>query len=430
MATYTWEFGTDGSGLHFTITYDTDAQTFTVVSDEGKFDLNALWWNDGVADGGGVSLTKADNSLNMNGTGEDWDGMAKLSNAGLGTAGETKTSFISEGETAVFNLSDFGVTGPFDPENGGTLGVRATSVNGSGSIKLVDTDPEFHDDVPPPTDTVTANDDEQACGVEGLVPITGNVLANDTDSASHDLDITQVNGIALSTLDPAPDGDWYEFAIDADSVVGNDGTLKINAETGEFQFTYTGAGLPVGDEWEGSFTYTITDGDDLNDTIDSVHTATVDLCVDAAAGSPGYWLNHDASGPQTNDWDIAETTSFETYFGVSGPYSGAWDASAPVDGNSGLVNDITFHDALSLPNGDGGENLLAKEATTAVLNFSDEDMHDAFVTAYEYQRGVDFADDTALLNDLKLQVQLALDGDSGTGYSIADLTTVLINTHE
>jgi hypothetical protein len=149
MATYTWEYGATGTGLHFTIAYDTVAQTFTVSSLEGKFDLNALWWNDGIDDGSGVTLSKADNSLNMNGTNEDWDGMAKLSTAGLGTDGETKDSFISGGETAVFSLADFGITGAFDVEDGGTLGVRATSVNGGGSIKLVDDTPEFTPDPEP-----------------------------------------------------------------------------------------------------------------------------------------------------------------------------------------------------------------------------------------------------------------------------------------
>jgi hypothetical protein len=145
MATVKWEFGTADSGLHFTIVYDTVAGTFTVASLEGKFDLNALWWNDGIDDGAGVALSKQDSSLNMKGSGEDWDGVAKLSNAGLGKEGEAKASFISEGETATFTLADLGITGAFDPASGGTLGVRATSVNGGDSIKLVDTTPEFEE---------------------------------------------------------------------------------------------------------------------------------------------------------------------------------------------------------------------------------------------------------------------------------------------
>ncbi|MFN3547991.1 MAG: hypothetical protein ACK4U0_10920 [Mesorhizobium sp.] len=153
MATYTWEYGAAGTGLHFTIVYDIDAGTFTVNSLEGKFDLNALWWDDGENDGAGVKLSKSDNALNMNGSdSDDWDGMMKLSNAGLGKEGENKTTFVSEGESWTFNAADFGFTGDFDPANGGTLGVRATSVNGGDSIKLVDKEPVFFDPGNEPAD--------------------------------------------------------------------------------------------------------------------------------------------------------------------------------------------------------------------------------------------------------------------------------------
>jgi hypothetical protein len=159
MASYTWDYGSEGSGLHFTIVYDTDTEQFTVTSHQGSFDLNALWWGDDAADGSSPTLSKADNSLNMNGdntvwaddgtsTSEkiDWDGYLKLSKPGLGTAGEGKDSFISNGATDTFNASaafiEFvnGLTGAEF-----TLGVRATSVNGDGSIKYADTDPVFED---------------------------------------------------------------------------------------------------------------------------------------------------------------------------------------------------------------------------------------------------------------------------------------------
>jgi len=146
MSDWTWDFGAAGTGVHFTISYDSSAGTFTVHSMEGSFDLNALWWDDGSVDGSVPSLPKGDSALNMNGSGAaDWDGYMKLSNAGLGSAGENKTTFISSGETAVFSLADFGIFGDFDPASGGTLGVRATSVNGGGSFKLVDTDPDPDD---------------------------------------------------------------------------------------------------------------------------------------------------------------------------------------------------------------------------------------------------------------------------------------------
>ena len=152
MATWVWEFGEAGSGLHFTITFDSDSGEFTVKSLEGSFDLNALWWNDGVDDGNSPELKGKDSSLNMNGTGEDWDGVMKLSSPGLGKDGEDKQTFVSEEESWTFKLEDFGITGDFDPASGGTLGVRATSVNGDGSIKLVDNEPEGPPPPPPPAD--------------------------------------------------------------------------------------------------------------------------------------------------------------------------------------------------------------------------------------------------------------------------------------
>ena len=70
-----------------------------------------------------------------------WDDYAKLSSPGLGVEGTNKTSFIGSGETQTFDLSDFGLTS-FDPTTFDTLGVRATSVNGTGAIKWVDVAPE------------------------------------------------------------------------------------------------------------------------------------------------------------------------------------------------------------------------------------------------------------------------------------------------
>lgn len=153
MATYQWEYGAAGSGLHFTITFDDASGTFTVTSLEGSFDLNALWMSNGDGLSDGYQLIKADNSLNMNGANEvweddgssslekiTWDGYAKLSSTGLGAEGESKISFIADGETVVFTLADFGIDS-FDPETYPVLGVRATSVNGDGSIKWVDKEP-------------------------------------------------------------------------------------------------------------------------------------------------------------------------------------------------------------------------------------------------------------------------------------------------
>ncbi|WP_221792590.1 hypothetical protein [Aquisediminimonas sediminicola] len=149
MTTYTWQFGAEGSGVYFSIVYDSETGNFTVNSFEGSFDLNALWFSNGdkTVDGD-TTLVKSDSSLNMNGsntvwddegnaTSEKvvWDDYLKVSSTGLGSAGEAKTSFVSEGESYTFSAGDF------DPEEFGTLGVRATSVNGGDGLKWVDSAP-------------------------------------------------------------------------------------------------------------------------------------------------------------------------------------------------------------------------------------------------------------------------------------------------
>src|SRR5262249_53587660 len=132
-------------------------------------------------------------------------------------------------------------------------------------------------------------------------------------------------------------------------------------------------------------------------------------------------------------------TSFETYFlGAKGPYGapnvlGNWDITTPINGSGVTVADITFKQALNIPNGGEGSNGLAREPTTAGLNFLDEDTHNNFVAAYEALRGINFSDasnDAAVLVDLKAEVVGALDRISGTGdYTIAALTDLLSHTH-
>jgi hypothetical protein len=536
---------------------------FEITCLEGSADINALYWHDDVADGANVNLG---GSLNMNGTGEDWDGAYKLSSAGIGPLGEAKPTYLQEGESYVLDLT-------LSWADLDTLGVRATSTStAGGSIKGVDGEPDItyapdisvddaacvvegstttftinlsqaydydieifyetqggtatedsdfagtsgsviiaagqtsttvdvvttddgeiedadehftlnltaakvnldddadfeldlttkitddsgegciedNDDTPPPVDTVVANNDDPDCGVEGLVKVTGNVLTNDTDSLTHDLDITHVNGTALLTLDPTPVGTVYEFAITG-------GTLKIDAETGAFEFTYDNIGnpLPVGGEWEGSFTYTVTDGDDDNDSDDSVHTATVDLCVDGAAGSQGYWTG--GSNPVSEGFaDGVDGLTFDDFFHLDN------DPNDPLDVNGGrtwgdtttgsppnfyeiAAIDLTFEEALDFGQGNsdvgdetsptvnGNIGDLVREASTAVLNFYDDDGHDAFVTAYEAQFG-SFSDDNndqAVLDDLRARVETAIETSDVTApYMITELANQLHLTHE
>ena len=147
----------------------------------GSFDLNALWLSDGSATSDGYTLAKSDNSLNMNGANtvwDDgassqqhivWDDYAKLSNPG-GANVEGKIGFISEGETQTFTLAALGLTS-FDPTNFDTLGVRATSVNGTGAIKWVDAAPE-----------IDQGNGDHVCVLTATVQLTGaggNELSSD-----------------------------------------------------------------------------------------------------------------------------------------------------------------------------------------------------------------------------------------------------------
>lgn len=135
-------YGAEGSGLYFKIivTVNLDGSlSASVQMLEGTMDLNALYFGDDVDDGSSAALSgKGDNALNMNGAsyeGEtvDWDGVQKLSSAGLGPAGEAKSTFFTAGETQNIPLNFTGTLDDLD-----YIGVRATSVNGGGSIKLID----------------------------------------------------------------------------------------------------------------------------------------------------------------------------------------------------------------------------------------------------------------------------------------------------
>lgn len=119
-----------------------DGTNWSLEMKEGSMDLNALWFSNG--DGkpeGNTSLSKKDSSLNMDGAGSYdpdgnlvvWDDVKVISSSGLGKQGKAKNTYLTQDET--FDLKSY------IQYNGDladlTLGVRSTSVNGSGSIKLV-----------------------------------------------------------------------------------------------------------------------------------------------------------------------------------------------------------------------------------------------------------------------------------------------------
>lgn len=410
--------------------------TFEVKCLSGSADVNALYWNDGDATAGEGSLigfgAKSDNSLNMNGTAEAWDGGVKLSSAGIGKEGAAKATYLQTGES----YAAVGVAVSWSTIT--HLGVRATTTStAEGSIKGVDTDG--------PVTTFP-----KVCVEDAAPVVEGNNAAFQIhlDHAyAYDVTVnyTTVGGTAGDGTDYVHKAGSVVIAAGQTSVVVNVATTDDNFVESTENFTLhinsATADIPGPD-----LAVTILCNDGLgtildNDTLPPPPPGNDPPSSPSDAGSPGYWKNHDGSGAQANDWDIAQNTSFETYFSVAGPYGGSWDVSSPVNGSAGLQTDITFRQALDLPNGGGGENLLAKEATVAVLNFLDSDFHDDFVAWYVYERNlndndanplnnpVDDATDANVLADLKAQIDATLSGAPGA-YSIASLTNLLIPTHE
>jgi hypothetical protein len=80
MAAYTWDFGSDAEGLKFSVVYDSDTGAFTITVLTGALNVNALYWSDGDNVNSidtalsGFTGAKSESSLNMNGTGEVFDG--------------------------------------------------------------------------------------------------------------------------------------------------------------------------------------------------------------------------------------------------------------------------------------------------------------------------------------------------------------------
>jgi hypothetical protein len=268
MANYAWEFGSEGSGLWFTITYNSDTNELTVSSLEGKFDFNALWFGDGdstAGEHGGTALSKADNSLNMNGSGVAWDGYLKFSNPGLGAAGENKDTFISEGETATFTLNATQIAN-FEAALSSPdfqIGVRATSVTGGdyngGSIKYVGSEiPEPTIDVVKSADTETIAAGEVGTDVEFTYTLQ-NTSEHETFKDMYLVSLIDDNGTPLDTSDDKLLAEWdYDNEI---LVLGKG--VELSGDDGD-------GILQAGETWIFTWTSKIQ-----LDEIDDVYTNTV-----------------------------------------------------------------------------------------------------------------------------------------------------------
>ncbi len=228
--TYTWEYGDTTQALWFTASYNTVTNQWTVDMKKGSMDLNALWWSNGDSNAdGNIVLSKADNSLNMNGTGIVWDGYDKISDTGLTGTEHNGSNLLTAGNTYTYSYSkDQGVEIESLLAQGVvTLGVRATSVNGTGGIKVVDGQFVFvpYDNTPP---TVTV-DIVNASLNDG----TNSSLVSfefSEDVAGFDNSDVNVSGGTLSDFTQV-DGNSYTAIFTADDAVETTGSVSVAADS-------------------------------------------------------------------------------------------------------------------------------------------------------------------------------------------------------
>ncbi|GBD52586.1 hypothetical protein BGM30_16790 [Microcystis aeruginosa NIES-298] len=228
--TYTWEYGDTTQALWFTASYNTVTNQWTVDMKKGSMDLNAFWWSNGDSNADGtIRLLSKDNSLNMNGTGIVWDGYDKISDTGLTGTEHNGSNLLTAGNTYTYSYSkDQGVEIESLLAQGVvTLGVRATSVNGTGGIKAVDGQFVFvpYDNTPP---TVTVNivdtslndgDNSSLVTFEFSETVNGFTVGDVNVSGGTLSDFTQV------------DGNSYTAIFTADDAVETTGSVSVAADS-------------------------------------------------------------------------------------------------------------------------------------------------------------------------------------------------------
>ncbi|MCA2834909.1 MAG: calcium-binding protein [Microcystis sp. M007S1] len=228
--TYIWEYGDTTQALWFTASYNTVTNQWTVDMKKGSMDLNAFWWSNGDSNADGtIRLLSKDNSLNMNGTGIVWDGYDKISDTGLTGTEHNGSNLLTAGNTYTYSYSkDQGVEIESLLAQGVvTLGVRATSVNGTDGIKAVDGQFVFvpYDNTPPTVtvdivDTSLNDGDNNSLVTFEFSETVNGFTAGDVSVSGGTLsDFTQV------------DGNSYTAIFTADDAVETTGSVSVAADS-------------------------------------------------------------------------------------------------------------------------------------------------------------------------------------------------------
>ncbi|MCZ8247643.1 Ig-like domain-containing protein [Microcystis sp. LE19-195.1E] len=227
--TYIWEYGDTTQALWFTASYNTVTNQWTVDMKKGSMDLNALWWSNGDSNADGtIKLLSKDNSLNMNGTGIVWDGYDKISDTGLTGKEHNGSNLLTAGNTYTYSYSkDQGVEIESLLAQGVvTLGVRATSVNGTDGIKAVDGQYVFVPyDTTPPTVTVNIVDTSLNDGDNNSL-VTFEFSEDVNGFTAGDV---SVSGGTLSNFTGS--GSSYQATFTADDAVETTGSVSVAADS-------------------------------------------------------------------------------------------------------------------------------------------------------------------------------------------------------
>ena len=332
---------------------------FVITSLQGKGDLNAIWWTDGDSTvDGNVTLSKSDNSLNMNGTGVVWDGYCMLSSSGLGKDGENKSTFISQGETLTYtakvSLAD--ISG---------LGIRATSVNGGDSIKGVDTGADHTYTMP----SVSIGDASVEEGGKAQFTVSlSNAYAYDIKvyygtsdgSATSGSDYTGASGYVIipagqttATVSVQTIDDYYKEGNETFNVTLNSATTNV-----------LGSDMNVG----------ISDGTGVGTIVDDKDTTTVSLSAPASVDEGGT-ITVTATVDHAPQGDLViELSNGETITILDGQTTGHVDFAAPADD---VYNDASTLD-LSIKSATGGNYEELDASDTATVTITDNDSPPSF----------------------------------------------------
>ncbi|MFI0403297.1 MAG: VCBS domain-containing protein, partial [Cyanobium sp.] len=333
--TYTWFYGDASQALQYSVSYNTIVNRWTVNMQKGSMDLNAIWWsnNDTIAQGQ-INLSKADNSLNMQGTGVVWDGYQKISATGLSGTEHNGSSLLTAGSTYTYTYS---ATQGVDLESwiaAGTLtlGIRATSVNGSSGIKEVNVNWDVFTPNMAPVGVNDSGTATEAGGTNNGTPgsdAIGNVLTNDTDVDGPLKIVSAVRSGGIENSGTA--------GIVGTALSGLYGSLTLNTD-GTYIYVIDNnkssvQALKAGDSLIESFNYTVSDGS-LSDTAvlaititgaNDNATITVNGTPDTAVTEAGGDANAISGDPSASgDLDVSDVDSGQALFQTPASLAGTY----------------------------------------------------------------------------------------------------------